>query len=57
VVRGAPGEIGAALAARYAGTVDRVGLSMPYQFESDTLAAIVEGFRHLRAERPTEHRR
>src|SRR4029078_12342458 len=45
VVRGAPGEIAAALAARYAGTVDRVGLSMPYQTGSDTLAAIVEGFR------------
>ena len=42
--------------ARYAGTVDRVGLSMPYQTESDTLAAIVEGFRQLRAPRPTEHR-
>jgi len=56
VVRGAPSEIAGALAARYAGTVDRVGLSMPYQTESDTLAAIVEGFRQLRAQRPTEHR-
>src|SRR5262249_47263565 len=44
VVRGAPNEIATALAARYAGTVDRVGLSMPYPTESDTLAAIVEGF-------------
>jgi probable F420-dependent oxidoreductase len=56
VVRGAPGEIAAALSTRYAGTVDRVGLSMPYETESDTLAAIVEGFRRLRAPRPTEHR-
>ena len=49
VVRGAPGEIASALSARYAGTVDRVGLSMPYQTESDTLAAIVEGFSHLKS--------
>ena len=56
VVRGAPGEIAAALASRYAGTVDRVGLSMPYETESDTLAAIVEGFRALRAESRTENR-
>jgi probable F420-dependent oxidoreductase len=56
VVRGAPDEIAAALSARYAGTVDRVGLSMPYATESDTLAAIVEGFRHPRAERTTEVR-
>ena len=45
VVRGAPGEIGGALAARYAGTVDRVGLSMPYTVEPDTLAEVVAGFR------------
>jgi probable F420-dependent oxidoreductase len=50
VVRGAPGEIAAALATRYAGTVDRVGLSMPYASGSDTLAAIVEGFRAQPAE-------
>jgi probable F420-dependent oxidoreductase len=50
VVRGTPDEIAGALAARYAGTVDRVGLSMPYAVESDTLAAIVEGFRRLPAE-------
>ena len=56
VVRGQPGEIAGALATRYAGTVDRVGLSMPYQTESDTLAAIVEGFRALRAESRTENR-
>jgi len=54
VVHGAPGEIAAALAARYAGTVDRVGLSMPYQTGSDTLAAIVEGFRAHRAEHEHE---
>ena len=54
VVRGAAGrDRRARSAARYAGTVDRVGLSMPYTVASDTLAAIVEGFRHLRAERPT----
>jgi probable F420-dependent oxidoreductase len=56
VVRGAPSEIAALLASRYAGTVDRVGLSMPYVSESGTLAAIVEGFRALRAEPPTENR-
>jgi probable F420-dependent oxidoreductase len=56
VVRGAPHEIAGALAARYAGTVDRIGLSMPYQTESDTLAAIVEGFRALRAAAPTQNR-
>jgi len=56
VVRGAPGEIAAALASRYAGTVDRVGLSMPYETESDTLAAIVEGFRALRAEPRAQNR-
>ena len=50
VVRGAPSEIAAALATRYAGTVDRVGLSMPYASGSDTLAAIVEGFRAQPAE-------
>jgi probable F420-dependent oxidoreductase len=54
VVRGAPSEIATVLAARYAGTVDRVGLSMPYQTESDTLAAIVEGFRAQRAEPRTD---
>jgi len=56
VVRGAPNEIAAVLSARYAGTVDRVGLSMPYATESDTLAAIVEGFQTFRAEHPTETR-
>jgi probable F420-dependent oxidoreductase len=44
VVRAEPGAVAAALDARYAGTVDRVGLSMPYAVTSDTLAAIVEGF-------------
>ena len=44
VVRGAPATIGAAIAARYVGTVDRVGLSMPYTVGPDTLAAVVDGF-------------
>jgi probable F420-dependent oxidoreductase len=44
VVRGAPDEIAAAMEARYAGTVDRVGLSMPYAVEPETLAAVVAGF-------------
>lgn len=58
VVRGAPGDIAAALGARYAGTVDRVGLSMPYAVEPETLAEVVAGFRaaadaaHLRRETP-----
>lgn len=44
VVRGAPHEIAPALAARYAGTVDRVGLSMPYTVDPATLASVVAGF-------------
>jgi probable F420-dependent oxidoreductase len=44
VVRGAPGDIAAALARRYAGTVDRVGLSMPYPVAPETLAEVVAGF-------------
>jgi len=45
VVRGAPSEIAARVDARYAGTVDRVGLSMPYTVAPETLAAVVGGFR------------
>lgn len=45
VVRGSPGEIAGRLRERYAGTVDRVGLSMPYPVDPGTLAAVVEGFR------------
>ncbi len=44
VVRGAPGEIGAAVQQRYAGTVDRVGLSMPFDVDPETLAEVVAGF-------------
>ena len=44
VVRAAPGNVAAALEARYAGTVDRVGLSMPYAAEPETLAEVVAGF-------------
>lgn len=39
-----PEEVGDRLVARYGDTVDRVGLSMPYQAAPDTLAAIVAGF-------------
>jgi probable F420-dependent oxidoreductase len=46
VVRGEPGEIAARLRTRYAGTVDRVGLSMPYVASDETVAAVVAGFRH-----------
>jgi probable F420-dependent oxidoreductase len=45
VVRGKPGEIARLLEDRYAGTVDRVALSMPYPATDETLAAIVDGFR------------
>jgi len=44
VVSGAPGDIADLLEARYEGTVDRVGLSMPYQTSQDTIAALVAGF-------------
>jgi len=44
VVRGAPDEIATRVRARYAGTVDRVGLSMPYVAGDDTVAAVVAGF-------------
>ena len=44
VVSGAPGDIADLLEARYEGTVDRVGLSMPYQTSRDTIAALVAGF-------------
>ncbi len=44
VVRGDPGEIAALVRARYAGAVDRVGLSMPYVADDDTVAAVVAGF-------------
>lgn len=43
-VRGRPDEIGALVAARYGDTVDRVGLSMPYDVPTETLAAVVAGF-------------
>ena len=43
-VCGRPGEIGALVAARYGGLVNRVGLSMPYPVSTETLAAIVAGF-------------
>jgi probable F420-dependent oxidoreductase len=45
-VRGAPEEIGGLVGKRYAGFVDRVGLSMPYDATSETVAAVVAGFRN-----------
>ena len=41
----APDEVASRLLDRYGDTVDRVGLSMPYDTSPDTLAAIVAGFR------------
>jgi len=43
-VCGAPDEIGALVAARYAGHADRVGLSMPYTVTPAVRAAVVAGF-------------
>jgi probable F420-dependent oxidoreductase len=43
-VCGQPDEIGALVAARYGDTVDRVGLSMPYDVSAETLAGVVAGF-------------
>ena len=43
-VSGPPEEIGARVAARYGDTVDRVGLSMPYDVAAETLTALVAGF-------------
>ena len=43
-VCGAPGEIAGLLHARYGDSVDRVGLSMPYDASRATLEAIVSGF-------------
>ncbi len=40
-----PDEVATRLQARYDGVVDRVGLSMPYDATTDTLGAIVAGFR------------
>lgn len=48
-VRGRPDEIGALVAARYGDTVDRVGLSMPYDVPTETLAAVVAGFASRRS--------
>ena len=43
-VHGAPEEIAGLLARRYGDTVDRVGLSMPYETTRETLEALVAGF-------------
>jgi hypothetical protein len=45
VVQGAPGEIAHLIEERYAGTVDRVGLSMPYDATPSTTASVIAGFR------------
>ena len=47
VVSGAPDEIGRLVSKRYAGAVDRVGLSMPYDASTETLGRVVAGFRSL----------
>ena len=44
VVRGEPGQIASRLEERYAGTVDRVGLSLPYKASPATVAEIARGF-------------
>jgi probable F420-dependent oxidoreductase len=49
-VVGAPEEIAGRLDARYGDTVDRVGLSMPYDTSRATLEGIVSGFTAARAE-------
>jgi probable F420-dependent oxidoreductase len=43
-VHGPPEEIAGLLAARYGDTVDRIGLSMPYETTRETLEALVSGF-------------
>jgi probable F420-dependent oxidoreductase len=43
-VCGRPSEIGPLVEARYGGLVDRVGLSMPYEVPTETLATIVASF-------------
>jgi len=43
-VHGAPDEIAGLLAQRYGDTVDRVGLSMPFDTTRETLEALVAGF-------------
>ena len=43
-VHGAPDEIAGLLAERYGDTVDRVGLSMPFDTTRETLEALVAGF-------------
>jgi len=48
-VCGRPEDIGGLVAARYGDTVDRVGLSMPYDVPAETLAAVVAGFAPTRS--------
>ncbi len=43
-VCGRPDEVGQLVEERYGGLVDRIGLSMPYEVSTETLAAIVASF-------------
>jgi probable F420-dependent oxidoreductase len=54
-VHGAPEEIPRLLAERYGDTVDRVGLSMPFEPARETLEALVAGFHSF--ERPSQRRK
>jgi hypothetical protein len=44
-VRGSPAEVGAELARRFGGRVDRIGVYTPYTLRDDILAEVVEGIR------------
>jgi hypothetical protein len=48
-VCGRPDDIGRLVATRYGDTVDRVGLSMPYDVPAETLTAVVAGFAPTRS--------
>ncbi len=54
-VHGTPDEIPRLLAERYGDTVDRVGLSMPFEPARETLEALVAGFHSL--ETPSQRRK
>jgi probable F420-dependent oxidoreductase len=47
VVRAPPSRVAAAIADRYAGALDRVSLSMPYEVPAGVRAEVVDGFRAL----------
>lgn len=48
-VRGTPDEVGAALARRFAGAVDRVAVYAPYGLADEALAAVVSAYRNAGA--------